>query len=144
MALLSKFQDRQAIVVDGLTLNEPKTKEVAKVFRAIRRPDLSEAEAAESVGETKVKARRRTLERRSILFGLPAHNPVLHSERPQHRRGQGRPGGRVQHLRHPETALPGPHPRGPDRPQGAGQAQAGPARRLDAASRAPPAHSTES
>ena len=78
MALLSKFQDRQALVLDGLTLSQPKTKEVAKVLRAIRRPDLSEAEAAESVGETKVQARRRTLERRSILFGLPAHDPVLH------------------------------------------------------------------
>ena len=78
MALLSKFQDRQALVLDGLTLSQPKTKEVAKIFRAIRRPDLSEAEAAESVGETKGKAGSRTLERRSILLGLPAHNPVLH------------------------------------------------------------------
>ena len=41
MALLSKFQDRQAIVLDGLTLNQPKTREVAKVLRAIRRPDLT-------------------------------------------------------------------------------------------------------
>jgi large subunit ribosomal protein L4 len=78
MALLSKFQDRQAIVVDGLTLNQAKTKAVAKVLKAIRRPDMTEAEAAESVGETKVQARKRTLERRSILFGLPAYNPVLH------------------------------------------------------------------
>ena len=69
MALLSKFQDRQAIVVDGLTLSEAKTKDFAKVLNAIRRPDLNEAEAAESVGETKVQARKRTLERRSILFG---------------------------------------------------------------------------
>ena len=58
--------------------SQPKTKEVAKIFRAIKRPDLSEAESAESVGETKVKARGRTLERRSILFGLPEHNPVFH------------------------------------------------------------------
>jgi large subunit ribosomal protein L4 len=78
MALLSKFQDRQAIVVDGLTLSQAKTKEVAKALRAIRRPDMTEAEAAESVGETKVQARKRTLERRSILFGLPEHNPVLY------------------------------------------------------------------
>ena len=47
-------------------------------MRAIRRPDLTEAEAAEAVGETKTQARERTLERRSILFGLPAHDPVLH------------------------------------------------------------------
>jgi large subunit ribosomal protein L4 len=79
MAILSKFQDRQAIVLDGLNLTKPKTKEVASIFRAIRRPDLSEDEAAESVGETKTTARQRTLDRRTILFGLPAHDDVLRS-----------------------------------------------------------------
>jgi large subunit ribosomal protein L4 len=79
MALLSKFQDNQAIVVDGLSLAKPKTQEVAKIFRAITRPDLNEAEAAESVGETKAAARGRTLERRTILFGLPGFDQVLHS-----------------------------------------------------------------
>jgi len=79
MALLSKFQDNQAIVLDGLDLSKPKTQEVAKIFRAIKRPDLSETEAAESVGETKSAARGRTLERRTILFGLPAHDQILHS-----------------------------------------------------------------
>jgi large subunit ribosomal protein L4 len=78
MAILSKFQDHQALVVDGLALSQPKTKDVAKVFRAIKRPDMTEAESAESVGETKVKARGRTLERRTILFGLPKFNPVLY------------------------------------------------------------------
>src|SRR5271166_2187998 len=78
MALLSKFQDRQALVLDGLTASEPRTREIVKVFSAIRRPDLSEDEAAESVGETKAEARKRTLDRRSILLGLPAHNPILH------------------------------------------------------------------
>jgi large subunit ribosomal protein L4 len=79
MALLSKFQDNQAIVLDGLALSKPKTREVASIFRAIKRPDMSEAEAAESVGETKTAAMGRTLERRTILFGLPAHDQVLHS-----------------------------------------------------------------
>jgi large subunit ribosomal protein L4 len=78
MALLSKFQDRQALVLEGLAPKEPKTRDVAKIFRAIRRPDLSEDEAAEAVGETKTKARSRTLERRSILLGLAAHDPLLH------------------------------------------------------------------
>ena len=78
MALLSKFQDRQAIVLDGLPLNQARTSQVAKAFRAIRRPDLTETEAAEVVGETKAQARKRTLERRSILFGLPAHDPVAY------------------------------------------------------------------
>ena len=79
MALLSKFQDNQAIVVDGLNLTKPKTQQVANIFRSIRRPDLSEAEAAESVGETKSATRARSLERRTILFGLPAYDDVLHS-----------------------------------------------------------------
>ena len=78
MALLSKFQDGQAIVLDGLSLSRPKTREVARALRAIRRPDMSEGEAVESVGETKAQASRRTLERRSVLLGLPAHDPVMH------------------------------------------------------------------
>ena len=46
MALLSKFQDGQAIVIDGLVAGEkPKTKLVVQAFRSIRRPDLKEAEA---------------------------------------------------------------------------------------------------
>jgi large subunit ribosomal protein L4 len=78
MALLSKFQDRQALVLDGLALQQPRTSEVAKALRAIRRPDLSEAEATEVVGETKTQARKRTLERRSVLIGLAAQDPVMH------------------------------------------------------------------
>ncbi len=78
MALLSKFQDRQAIVLDGLKLTKPQTKEVASILRAIRRPDLGEDEV-ESVGETKAAARRRTLDRRTILFGLPGHDQVIHA-----------------------------------------------------------------
>ena len=70
--------------LDGLSLAKPKTQEVAKIFRAIKRPDLSEAEAAESVGETKTTARGRTLERRTILFGLPGHDSGSSFERPQH------------------------------------------------------------
>src|SRR5579864_8292564 len=46
MALLSKFQDQQALVLDGLNLTASKTKEVARAFQAIRRPDLTETEAA--------------------------------------------------------------------------------------------------
>ncbi|MGC8640645.1 MAG: 50S ribosomal protein L4 [Isosphaeraceae bacterium] len=78
MALLSKFQDNQAIVLDGLSLAQPQTKVVAQALRSIRRPDLTENEAAESVGESKTKARKRTLEGRSVLLGIPGHDPVLH------------------------------------------------------------------
>jgi large subunit ribosomal protein L4 len=43
MALLSKFQDGQALILDGLTLQAPRTKEVVQTLRALRRPDLAEA-----------------------------------------------------------------------------------------------------
>jgi large subunit ribosomal protein L4 len=79
MALLSKFQDGQALVVDGLNVGEtPKTKAVAQVLRAIRRPDLTESEATESVGESKGAVLGRTLDRRSVLIGLPDHDPVFY------------------------------------------------------------------
>jgi large subunit ribosomal protein L4 len=79
MALLSKFQDGQAIVIDGLVAGEkPKTKLVVQAFRSIRRPDLKEAEAVVVEGETKVKALRRTLEGRTILMGLAGLDPVLY------------------------------------------------------------------
>jgi large subunit ribosomal protein L4 len=78
MAILSKFQDNQALVLDGLSLTKPQTKVVAKALRLIRRPDLTESEAAESVGETKTKAANRTLTGRSILLGIPTNDPVLY------------------------------------------------------------------
>src|SRR5262245_7339245 len=78
MALLSKFQDNQALILDGLNLEKPQTKLIAKALRSIRRPDLSEAEAAEAVGETKARALDRTLSGRSILFGIPSNDPVLY------------------------------------------------------------------
>ncbi len=80
MAILSKFQDRQAIVIDGLKIeaDKPKTKVVAQVLRSIQRPDLTEAEATVAVGESKLRARERTLERRSILLGLPASDEGLY------------------------------------------------------------------
>jgi large subunit ribosomal protein L4 len=78
MALLSKFQDGQAVIVEGLSTAATKTKQVAIALRSIRRPDLTEAEGAEAVGETKTRARKRTLERRTILIGLPANDPAIH------------------------------------------------------------------
>jgi large subunit ribosomal protein L4 len=79
MALLSKFQDGQAVVIDGLVPGEkPKTKAVVSVLRAIRRPDLSEADSTPVEGETKAHALSRTLDKRTILIGLPANDPVLY------------------------------------------------------------------
>ena len=79
MAILSKFQDNQALVIDGLVIGEkPSTQIVVKVLKAIRRPDLTEAEATEAVGESKGKVRSRTLDHRTILLGLADYNPVLY------------------------------------------------------------------
>lgn len=77
MAVLSKLQDNQVVVLDGLSLDAPKTQVVAKALKAIRRPDITEAESAEVVGETKAAAARRTLEGRTVLLGLPAADATL-------------------------------------------------------------------
>jgi large subunit ribosomal protein L4 len=78
MAILSKFEDKQVLVLDGLNLEAPKTQELARALKAIRRPDITEAEAAEVVGETKAQAARRTLHGRTVLLGLPDNDPVLY------------------------------------------------------------------
>jgi large subunit ribosomal protein L4 len=80
MALLSKFQDGQALIVEGLGPSgpdaSPKTREVVQVLRAIHRPDLTDQ--AEGETESKTAARRRTLVGRTILIGTPALDPVLY------------------------------------------------------------------
>ena len=43
----------------------------------ITRPDLKEHEV-ETTGETKAAARKRTLDGRTILLGIPDHNPTIH------------------------------------------------------------------
>jgi large subunit ribosomal protein L4 len=78
MAILSKFEDKQVLVLDGLNLEAPKTQELARALKAIRRPDITEAEAAEVVGETKSRAARRTLHGRTLLLGLSDYDPVLY------------------------------------------------------------------
>jgi len=82
MALLSKFQDGQALVVEGLESAgpdaTPKTKQVVTVLRALRRPDLAEAQAAPADGETKRAARERTLDGRTVLIGLPDYDATLY------------------------------------------------------------------
>src|SRR5579871_2346508 len=39
MAILSKFQDQEAIILDDLPLTEPKTKQVAKILKALKLQD---------------------------------------------------------------------------------------------------------
>ncbi|CAN5639233.1 50S ribosomal protein L4 [soil metagenome] len=79
MALLSKFQDGQALIIDGLNLAEnPKTKQVVQLLRAIRRPDLAEPEAPPAEGESKRDALRRTLEGRTLLIGTADHDSLIY------------------------------------------------------------------
>ena len=70
MALLSKFQDGQVLIVDGLAPSgeKPKTKEIVNVLGAIRRPDLPEG----------------------TTFG------VLTPEAIEHKKKSGRLGGRLK------------------------------------------------
>ncbi len=70
MAILSKFQDGQVVVIDGLapTGEKPKTKEIATVLGAIRRPDVPEG----------------------TLFG------VLTPEAVEHKKRSGKLGGRLK------------------------------------------------
>src|SRR5262249_4311142 len=78
MALLSKFQDNQVVILEGLNPAKPQTKLVARALKSIRRPDLTETEAAESVGENKTQALKRTLKGRTILLGIPGQDPALY------------------------------------------------------------------
>ena len=78
MAVLSKFQDNQVLVIQGLDLGPtPKTKEVVRILRSIRRPDLpSDAQPVD--GESKRDALRRTLDGRKLLIGTAEHDPIIY------------------------------------------------------------------
>lgn len=86
MAILSKFQDHQAIIVEGLVPPagpdaRPQTRAVAAVLRALPRPDVAPAVAAVDAPAAEVsrgEARGRTLERRSLLIGLPEQDPTFY------------------------------------------------------------------
>jgi large subunit ribosomal protein L4 len=77
MAILSKFQDKQAVVLDDLGPAapdaKPQTKAVFKVLKAIPRPDRANPEAAEGAA-----AKPETLQGGSILLGLPESNRTLY------------------------------------------------------------------
>jgi len=83
MAILSKFQDRQAIIVDGLgsTVSDakPKTKAVVSTLMAIVRPDYKGTEGvAPAEGENKTQARKRSMHGRTALIGIPTLDPNLY------------------------------------------------------------------
>jgi large subunit ribosomal protein L4 len=61
MAILSKFQDGQALIIDGLAAGEkPKTKEIATVLGSIRRPDVSEGTNFSALTPEAIEHKRRS------------------------------------------------------------------------------------
>lgn len=86
MAILSKFQDNQAVILEDLPINRelPKTKDFVATLRKIRRPDYVESAKTDDSSEggtgepNKTQALKATLDRRSILLGLSGHDPVAH------------------------------------------------------------------
>jgi large subunit ribosomal protein L4 len=73
MAVLSKIQDRQILIIDGLDSSDIKTKTVAAAFAALQRPDIERTDA-----ENKTRQARQTLATATLLFGLPEHDPKLY------------------------------------------------------------------
>jgi large subunit ribosomal protein L4 len=82
MALLSKFQDRQAIVIEDFGLgaddSKPRTRQVALVLRRLQKPDLGEAAAAVAPNETKADALKRSLAAGTVLIGLPQSDKLAY------------------------------------------------------------------
>jgi len=82
MALLSKFLDKQAIVIEDFGFPEgdakPRAKLVASVLQAVHRPDLSESETTAGGEETKASARKRTLASCTVLIGLPQNDKTMY------------------------------------------------------------------
>jgi large subunit ribosomal protein L4 len=81
MAILSKFLDGQAVVLEGLGAStpdaRPKTKPVARALAAVRKPDLKDEPDAPPPA-TKAAARTQTLVDGSVLIGLPSHDKTLY------------------------------------------------------------------
>lgn len=78
MAILSKFLDGQAIVVQGLAApadGVPKTKLIANLLKSLPRPDVT---AAPEAGESKAAAAQRTLATGTVLLGLPGYDQPLY------------------------------------------------------------------
>lgn len=73
MALLSKIQDKQIVILDGLSLSEPKTKVVSAAFDNIQRPDVTKTHS-----DNKTQASKQTLGTATLLLGLPEHDPNLY------------------------------------------------------------------
>ena len=60
MAILSKFQDNEAVVIEDLALTEVKTKQVAGLLKALKKALAPKADPATPAGEAKPKKKRLT------------------------------------------------------------------------------------
>ena len=72
MALLSKIEDHQVLILEGLNLTEPKTQVVARALAAQQRPDIAKYETT-----NKTQAAKQTLGTATLLIGLHEHFNAL-------------------------------------------------------------------
>jgi len=72
MAILSKIQDRQILIIDGLTTDKPKTSVVANALARLTRPDREAVTAG-----SKAEIAKNQLSTATLLFGLPEHDPNM-------------------------------------------------------------------
>jgi len=70
MAVLSKIQDHQILILSGLDISQPKTQVVAAALAALQRPDVPRTET-----ENKTQAAKQTLGTATLLIGLHEHDP---------------------------------------------------------------------
>jgi len=70
MAVLSKIQDHQILILSGLDISQPKTQVVAAALAALQRPDVPRTET-----ENKSQAAKQTLGTATLLIGLHEHDP---------------------------------------------------------------------
>jgi large subunit ribosomal protein L4 len=73
MAVLSKIQDKQILILDGLQSSDIKTSVVAAAFASLQRPDIEKTTA-----ENKTQQAKQSLATATLLLGLPEHDPKLY------------------------------------------------------------------
>ncbi len=87
MAILSKLQDNEAIVIDDLTVpadQPPKTKEIAAVLKALGKAlkldelPVPRAEGEQLTPEEEAARRKKLVRRMTYLIGTAAHDPLLY------------------------------------------------------------------
>jgi len=83
MAILSKLQDNEALILDDLTVpaESAKTKEIATVLKALKKTlqvPIPREEGEELTPEMETQRRNKQLERITWLIGIADYDPTLH------------------------------------------------------------------